>query len=46
MEVKKNILTKEGLDTLEAELQDLRINKRKEIAQKIKALKEKMIEKD
>lgn len=36
MEPKKNILTKEGLDALEAELEDLRINKRAEIAEKLK----------
>lgn len=33
---KKNILTHEGLQELEAELEDLRLNKRKEIAQKLK----------
>lgn len=36
MEPKKNLLTKEGLDALEAELADLRINRRTEIAQKLK----------
>lgn len=36
MEPKKNLLTKEGLDALEAELTDLRINRRTEIAQKLK----------
>lgn len=36
MEPKKNILTKEGLDALEAEIEDLRINKRAEIAEKLK----------
>lgn len=40
MEPKKNILTQEGLDALESELQDLRVNKRKEIAQKIKVARE------
>ena len=33
---KKNILTYEGLQKLENELQDLKLVKRKEIAQKIK----------
>lgn len=36
MEPKKNILTREGVDNLEAELNDLRINKRAEIAEKLK----------
>lgn len=36
MEMKKVVLTKEGLRKLEEELHDLKINKRKEIAQKIK----------
>lgn len=36
MESKKYLLTKEGLDKLEAELQDLRLNKRDEIAEKLK----------
>lgn len=40
MEVKRNILTKEGLDALESELNDLRVNKRREIAQKIKVARE------
>jgi len=35
-EVKKNILTEEGLKALESELQDLKVNRRKEVAQKIK----------
>ena len=35
-EAKKNILTQEGLKTLEDELQDLKVVKRKEVAQKIK----------
>lgn len=39
-EVKKNIMTKEGLAKFEAELNDLRTNKRKEIAQKIKEARE------
>lgn len=33
---KKNILTREGLEELETELEDLKLNKRKEIAQKLK----------
>jgi transcription elongation factor GreA len=33
---KKNILTYEGLRRLEEELQDLKVNKRREVAQKIK----------
>ena len=37
-EVKKNILTEEGLKALESELQDLKVNRRKEVAQKIKDL--------
>lgn len=40
MEPKKNLMTKEGLQSLEDELQDLRVNKRKEIAQKIKVARE------
>ena len=40
MEAKKNILTKEGLEKLEAELQDLKVNRRKEISQKIKEARE------
>ena len=39
-DVKKNIMTKEGLAKFEAELNDLRTNKRKEIAQKIKEARE------
>lgn len=38
--VKKNILTHEGLKELEAELEDLKVNKRKEVAQKIKEARE------
>ena len=34
--MKKNILTYEGLRALEDELQDLKVNRRREIAQKIK----------
>ncbi len=39
-EVKKNILTYEGLKALEDELQDLKVVKRKEVAQKIKEARE------
>lgn len=38
--VKKNILTYEGLQKLEEELQDLKVVKRREIAQKIKEARE------
>lgn len=37
---KKNILTYEGLRKLEEEVQDLKVNKRREIAQKIKEARE------
>ena len=37
---KKNILTYEGLQKLEQELQDLKVVKRREIAQKIKEARE------
>lgn len=37
MESKKNILTLEGLKAYEDELQDLRVNRRPEIAEKLKA---------
>ena len=40
MAEKKNILTYEGLKKLEDELQDLKVNKRREIAQKIKEARE------
>jgi transcription elongation factor GreA len=40
MEEKKNILTYEGLRKLEDEIQDLKVNKRKEVAQKIKEARE------
>ena len=40
MEEKKNILTYTGLKKLEDELDDLKINKRKEIAEKIKEARE------
>ena len=39
-EVKKNILTEEGLKALEEDLQDLKVNRRKEVAQKIKEARE------
>ena len=37
---KKNILTEEGLKKLEDELEDLKVNKRKEISEKIKEARE------
>lgn len=37
---KKNILTYEGLKSLEEELQELKVNKRREVAQKIKEARE------
>lgn len=40
MTAKKNILTEEGLEKLENELQDLKVNKRKEVADKIKEARE------
>ena len=40
MEPKKNLMTREGLDKLEAELQDLKVNRRREIAEKIKEARE------
>lgn len=40
MAEKKNILTYEGLRQLEEELQDLKVNKRKEVAEKIKEARE------
>ena len=40
MAEKKNILTYEGLKELEDELQDLKVNQRREIAQKIKEARE------
>jgi transcription elongation factor GreA len=40
MAEKKNILTYEGLRLLEEEIQDLKVNKRKEVAQKIKEARE------
>ncbi len=40
MAEKKNILTYEGLKSLEDELQDLKVNKRKQVAVKIKEARE------
>ena len=40
MAEKKNILTSAGLDKLEAELQDLKVNRRSEVAEKIKEARE------
>ena len=40
MAEKKNILTEEGLAKLEDELQDLKVNRRKEVAAKIKEARE------
>ena len=40
MAEKKNILTYAGLKQLEEELQDLKVNRRREIAQKIKEARE------
>lgn len=40
MAEKKNILTYEGLRQLEEELHDLKVNRRKEVAQKIKEARE------
>ena len=40
MEVKKNILTYEGLKKYEEELQDLKVVKRREVAEKIKEARE------
>lgn len=37
---KKNIMTREGLNKLETELQDLKLVKRKEVSQKIKEARE------
>ncbi len=39
-DVKKNLLTYEGLKKLEDELEELKVNKRKEISQKIKEARE------
>lgn len=40
MAEKKNLLTREGLRALEDELQELKVNKRQEVAQKIKEARE------
>lgn len=40
MEAKKNLLTYAGLQALEEEMQDLKVNKRKEVAGKIKEARE------
>ena len=40
MEAKKNLLTAEGLSILETELEDLKVNRRKEVSQKIKEARE------
>ena len=40
MEAKKNLVTREGLKKYEDELHDLKVNKRKEVAQKIKEARE------
>ncbi len=39
-EAKKNLLTRDGLNKYEAELHDLKVNRRKEIAAKIKEARE------
>ncbi len=39
-EVKKNVMTYEGLRALEEELEDLKVNRRKEVAQKIQEARE------
>ena len=40
MEVKKNLLTYTGLKALEDEMEDLKLNRRKEVSQKIKEARE------
>ncbi len=40
MESKKNVLTYAGLQALEEELEDLKVNKRKQVAEKIKEARE------
>ncbi len=40
MEAKKNLLTADGLRKLEEELEDLKVNKRKDVSQKIKEARE------
>lgn len=39
-EAKKNLLTRAGLNKLEKELHDLKVNRRQEIAEKIKEARE------
>ena len=39
-EIKKNLMTYEGLKALEDELHDLKVNRRREVAQKIKEARE------
>jgi len=39
-EIKKNVMTYEGVKALEAELEELKVNRRKEVAQKIKEARE------
>jgi len=39
-EVKKNMMTYDGLKALESELEDLKVNRRKEISEKIKEARE------
>lgn len=43
MEAKKNLLTREGLKKYEDELHELKVVKRKEVAQKIKEAREQEI---
>lgn len=40
MAEKKNLMSREGLNKLEQELQDLKVNRRQEVAQKIKEARE------
>lgn len=40
MDIKKNIITHAGLRKFEEEIEDLKVNKRKEVAQKIKEARE------
>ncbi|MBR4776573.1 MAG: transcription elongation factor GreA, partial [Lachnospiraceae bacterium] len=39
-DVKKNVMTYEGVKALEDELEDLKVNRRKDVAQKIKEARE------
>ena len=39
-EIKKNVMTYEGVKALEDELEDLKVNRRKDVAQKIKEARE------